>query len=171
MGINAFFTYTIILGKGVPWPAALGIIFWAGVFFLLISVTPIRESIAKDKPYDQFVREILAATGDENQAPPTVWYKELQNPEQFVDDTIRILTACPQVRDIGDGEHRQTGRRIASLNGRFERIGVRRWSDTDYLSVRDVRQQGRGFTREQCGWMRCANNEFDSHSVKGPSAA
>src|SRR5947208_16542361 len=47
MGINAFFTYTIILGKGVPWPTALGIIFWAGVFFLLISLTPIREWIAK----------------------------------------------------------------------------------------------------------------------------
>src|SRR5712692_1572152 len=42
MGINAFFTFTIILGKGVPWPTALGIIFWAGVFFLLISATPIR---------------------------------------------------------------------------------------------------------------------------------
>src|SRR5918911_5391458 len=40
MGINAFFTYTIILGRGVSWPTALGIIFWAGVFFLLISVTP-----------------------------------------------------------------------------------------------------------------------------------
>jgi threonine aldolase len=38
MGINAFLTYTIILGKGVPWPTALGITFWAGVFFLLISV-------------------------------------------------------------------------------------------------------------------------------------
>src|ERR1043166_3904378 len=50
MGINAFFTYTIILGKGVPWPTALGIIFWAGVVFLLISVTPIRESIAKAIP-------------------------------------------------------------------------------------------------------------------------
>jgi AGZA family xanthine/uracil permease-like MFS transporter len=50
MGINAFFTYTIILGKGVPWPTALGIIFWAGAFFLLISVTPIRESIAKAIP-------------------------------------------------------------------------------------------------------------------------
>jgi len=34
MGINAFFTYTIILGKGVPWPTALGIIFWAGVYSL-----------------------------------------------------------------------------------------------------------------------------------------
>src|SRR5438128_10474620 len=52
MGINAFFTYTIILGKGVPWPTALGIIFWAGVFFLMISVTPVRESIAKASPAD-----------------------------------------------------------------------------------------------------------------------
>lgn len=50
MGINAFFTYTIVLGKGVPWPTALGIVFWAGVLFLLISVTPIRESIAKAIP-------------------------------------------------------------------------------------------------------------------------
>src|ERR1043166_3974351 len=50
MFINACFTYAIILGKGVPWQTALGIIFWAGVFFLLISITPIRESIAKAIP-------------------------------------------------------------------------------------------------------------------------
>src|SRR5215212_2201033 len=43
MGINAFFTFTIILGQKVPWQAALGIIFWAGVLFLLVSVTPVRE--------------------------------------------------------------------------------------------------------------------------------
>src|SRR5215813_2555197 len=60
MGINAFFTYTIILGKGVPWPAALGIIFWAGVLFLLISVTPVRESIARAIPKE--IR-IAAAAG------------------------------------------------------------------------------------------------------------
>src|SRR5947208_8209376 len=50
MGINAFFTYTIILGKGVPWPTALGIIFWAGVLFLLISATPLGESLTKEIP-------------------------------------------------------------------------------------------------------------------------
>ncbi|MBM3997874.1 MAG: DUF1549 domain-containing protein, partial [Planctomycetes bacterium] len=60
----------------------------------------IRESIAKDKPYDQFVREILAATGDESQAPPTVWYKELQDPQQFNDDVAQVFLglriACAQ---------------------------------------------------------------------------
>ena len=60
----------------------------------------IRESLAQDKPYDQFVREIIAATGDENSHPPVVWYKELQNPEQFVDDTAQLFLglrlACAQ---------------------------------------------------------------------------
>ncbi|HEX6717196.1 MAG TPA: NCS2 family permease [Pyrinomonadaceae bacterium] len=50
MGINAFFTFTIILTQKVWWQTALGIIFWAGVLFLVISVTPIRETIAKAIP-------------------------------------------------------------------------------------------------------------------------
>jgi len=50
MGINAFFTFTIILTQKVWWQTALGIIFWAGVLFLLISITPIRETIAKAIP-------------------------------------------------------------------------------------------------------------------------
>jgi AGZA family xanthine/uracil permease-like MFS transporter len=50
MGLNAFFTYTIVLQGGVPWPVALGITFWAGVLFLLLSVTPLRESIAMAIP-------------------------------------------------------------------------------------------------------------------------
>jgi adenine/guanine/hypoxanthine permease len=50
MGINAFFTYTLVLRDGIPWPTALGIVFWAGVVFLLISATPLREMIARAIP-------------------------------------------------------------------------------------------------------------------------
>ena len=50
MGLNAFFTYTVIIGGGVAWPVALGIIFWAGVAFLLVSATPLRERIALSFP-------------------------------------------------------------------------------------------------------------------------
>jgi AGZA family xanthine/uracil permease-like MFS transporter len=50
MGINAFFTYTIILRNQVPWPIALGIVFWSGVLFLICSVTPIRIKIANAIP-------------------------------------------------------------------------------------------------------------------------
>ena len=46
MGLNAFFTYTIVLQGGVAWPVALGLVFWAGVIFLLISATPLRERVA-----------------------------------------------------------------------------------------------------------------------------
>lgn len=50
MGLNAFFTYTIILTQKVWWQVALGIVFWAGVLFLIISVTRVRETIAKAIP-------------------------------------------------------------------------------------------------------------------------
>src|SRR2546422_8134077 len=50
MGINAFFTFTIILTQKVWWQVALGIVFWAGVLFLLISVTPVLATIAKAIP-------------------------------------------------------------------------------------------------------------------------
>src|SRR4029077_6556607 len=60
----------------------------------------IRESIASDKPYDQFAREILAAIGDEAKSPPTMWYRDLQKPEQFVDDACQLFLgvrmACAQ---------------------------------------------------------------------------
>ncbi len=60
----------------------------------------IRQSLAKDKPYDEFVREILAATGDEQTSPPTVWYKELRQPQEFVDDAAQVFLgqrlACAQ---------------------------------------------------------------------------
>lgn len=50
MGINAFFTYTLILGKQVPWPVALGMTFWAGVLFLILSVTNVRVQLARAIP-------------------------------------------------------------------------------------------------------------------------
>jgi Protein of unknown function (DUF1553)/Protein of unknown function (DUF1549) len=60
----------------------------------------IREAIASDRPYDEFARDILGATGDELSSPPTVWYKELTAPEQFVDDAAQVFLgqrlACAQ---------------------------------------------------------------------------
>jgi AGZA family xanthine/uracil permease-like MFS transporter len=46
MGLNAFFAFTIVLQSRVPWQTALGMVFWAGVLFLLVSTTPLREQIA-----------------------------------------------------------------------------------------------------------------------------
>jgi AGZA family xanthine/uracil permease-like MFS transporter len=50
MGLNAFFAFTIVLQQQVPWQTALGIVFWGGVLFLLVSATPLREQIAMAIP-------------------------------------------------------------------------------------------------------------------------
>ncbi len=50
MGINAFFTFTLVIGQKIPWQTALGMVFWSGVLFVVVSVTPLREMIARAIP-------------------------------------------------------------------------------------------------------------------------
>jgi len=50
MGLNAYLAFTIILQHHVPWQTALGMVFWSGVLFVLVSTTPVRESIAMAIP-------------------------------------------------------------------------------------------------------------------------
>ncbi|TDN36450.1 NCS2 family permease [Hymenobacter sp. UV11] len=50
LGMSAFFTYTLVLTKGVPWPVALGIGFWAGVLFLVLSLLGAREKLVEAIP-------------------------------------------------------------------------------------------------------------------------
>lgn len=45
MGLNAFFTYTLCLGVGMTWQAALGLVFYSGVLFLILSLTGVRKKI------------------------------------------------------------------------------------------------------------------------------
>ena len=52
MGLNAFFTFGICLGAKVPWPAALGIVFYSGVVFFILSVTGIRKKIIEAIPHE-----------------------------------------------------------------------------------------------------------------------
>lgn len=50
MGLNAFFAFTICLGRDIPWDAALGIVFYNGVLFLILSLTGVRRKIAEAIP-------------------------------------------------------------------------------------------------------------------------
>ncbi|MDP4116067.1 MAG: NCS2 family permease [Bacteroidota bacterium] len=50
MGLNAFFTFSVVLGMGVKWETALGSVFWAGIIFILLSVFNIRTYIVKAIP-------------------------------------------------------------------------------------------------------------------------
>lgn len=52
MGLNAFFTYGVVLGLGIPWQTALGAVFFSGLLFLSLSVLPIREWIINAIPME-----------------------------------------------------------------------------------------------------------------------
>ncbi len=50
MGLNAFFTYTLVLGEGLNWQTALGVVFISGVAFLVLTVAGIREKVVTAIP-------------------------------------------------------------------------------------------------------------------------
>ena len=50
MGLNAFFTYTIVLGMGLSWQAALGAVFISGILFFLLTISGIRQALITSIP-------------------------------------------------------------------------------------------------------------------------
>jgi hypothetical protein len=50
-----------------------------------------RDSIAANKPYDQFVSEILTATGSQERNPPTVWYRSVRTTQEYVESVAQAF--------------------------------------------------------------------------------
>src|ERR1700681_209355 len=50
MSLNAYFTYSIVLGRGVPWQTALGVVFLSGLLFLILTLTNARDHIVNGSP-------------------------------------------------------------------------------------------------------------------------
>jgi AGZA family xanthine/uracil permease-like MFS transporter len=59
MGLNAFFTYTIVIGMGIPWETALGAVFISGIIFLILTISNIRQAIIHAVP--QSLRSAIGA--------------------------------------------------------------------------------------------------------------
>ncbi|MCG9025994.1 NCS2 family permease [Laribacter hongkongensis] len=51
MGLNAYFTFAVVKGMGVPWETALGAVFISGVIFVIITSLKIREQIVNAIPH------------------------------------------------------------------------------------------------------------------------
>jgi len=51
----------------------------------------IRDSLYENKPYDQFAREILAASGEIGENPAVVWYREVKEVDQQVEDCAQLF--------------------------------------------------------------------------------
>lgn len=54
MGLNAYFTYTVVKGMGVPWETALGCVFLSGVAFLILTVAGVRQLVVNAIPRSLF---------------------------------------------------------------------------------------------------------------------
>src|SRR5215467_10537177 len=50
MGLNAFFTYAVVIGMKLPWQTALGAVFISGLIFFILTVTRVREWIVDGVP-------------------------------------------------------------------------------------------------------------------------
>lgn len=50
MGLNAFFTFTVVIKMGYSWQSALGAVFVSGIVFIIITITGIREAIVNAIP-------------------------------------------------------------------------------------------------------------------------
>ncbi len=62
MGLNAYFTFGLVLGMKIPWQTALGIVFISGILFLLLSFTKFRVWVMESVPID-LRRAISAGIG------------------------------------------------------------------------------------------------------------
>jgi len=51
----------------------------------------VRDSLYHNRPYDQFVRAILTASGDVTQDPPAEWYRQVVTPTAQLEDTAQLF--------------------------------------------------------------------------------
>ncbi len=80
----------------------------------------IRDSLESNKPYDQFVSEILTATGSQNENPPATWYRSVRKSPEYVESVAQaflgVRVQCAQCH------HHPT----------------ERWSQSDYYGLAAV---------------------------------
>ena len=62
MGLNAYFSFGLVKGMGIPWQSALGIVFVSGVLYIVISMTPLRRWMIETIPLD-IKRSVSAGIG------------------------------------------------------------------------------------------------------------
>ncbi len=62
MGLNAYFSFGLVKGMGIPWQSALGIVFLSGILYVLISMTPVRRWMIETIPID-IKRAVSAGIG------------------------------------------------------------------------------------------------------------
>jgi len=114
MGLNAFFSYTLVMGQGVNWQTALGVVFLSGIVFLILTVTGIRTKIVKTIPISLRIAVgagiglFISFIGFKNMGlivdnPATLVSIGKFTPTLLIGITGLIITAILEVRKIKGG--------------------------------------------------------------------
>ncbi len=100
MGLNAFFTFTVVLNLGLPWQAALAAVFISGLIFLLLTLTKAREAIVNHIPMSLKLSVgvgiglFIALIGLKNAGivvPNSATLVQLVSPQHFTDPELAKL--------------------------------------------------------------------------------
>ena len=88
----------------------------------------IRDSLADNKPYDQFVSEILTASGSQSENPPTLWYRTVRKSPEYVESVAQaflgVRIQCAQCHHHPSVRWSQTDYyRLAAVFARVGRKG------------------------------------------------
>ena len=88
----------------------------------------IRDSLANNKPYDQFVSEILTASGSQSENPPTLWYRTVRKSPEYVESVAQaflgVRIQCAQCHHHPSERWSQTDYyRLAAVFARVGRKG------------------------------------------------
>jgi len=93
MGLNAYFSFGLVKGMGIPWQTALGVVFISGILYVLISVTPVRRWLIETIPLD-IKRAVVAGIG------AFIAFIGLEQTKMIVDSPATLVT-------IGDFQNPQ----------------------------------------------------------------
>jgi AGZA family xanthine/uracil permease-like MFS transporter len=93
MGLNAFFTYTLVMGQGLNWQTALGVVFISGVAFFILTVAGIREKVVSAIPLSL---RISTAAG----IGLFITFIGLKNMGVIVDNPATLVSIGPMTRPV-----------------------------------------------------------------------
>jgi AGZA family xanthine/uracil permease-like MFS transporter len=93
MGLNAFFTYTLVMGQGLDWQTALGVVFVSGVAFFVLTVAGIREKVVNAIPLSL---RISTAAG----IGLFITFIGLKNMGLIVDNPATLISIGPMTRPV-----------------------------------------------------------------------
>jgi len=85
MGLNAYFSFGLVNGMGIPWQSALGIVFVSGILYIIISMTPLRRWLIETIPID-IKRAVSAGIG------AFIAFIGLQQSKIIVDSQATLVT-------------------------------------------------------------------------------